>query len=518
MIPRLFVHFALIACLVFGEEAWAQGSRLGGINNSRLIPKIVPDEQVKMEGMSPDWVKTLIMAECRIETATREGTFDAAVKVLDHYAEMGVNGLWITPIWERGSLGNGYVNFGCDGIEPLMTGARDKEGSYRAVKRFVDEAHRRNIRVIFDIIVWGTHPDAPLVKDRPEFFNVKVTDEKVKALFNWKSEELKNWFTDAAVKFVEKTGADGFRVDLAPHTSGYFFKRVRDTLYQAGHKVAVMSEGTNERRDTFDFEQIGVTGWTEEPDYEHLDNYKEQNRRFGEHHDYFLKHNIVDAIQSGDGIGKASLQKQGSPFRFYVTNLLHHDDREPFVKGSRVRFAYTGIFTPFIPLWWIGEEWDNPRLMLKGQKTTGVMYFNTIDWALLEKGENRAFFEDAKKYIRIRRTYPEIFEYFPESTRDANIAKVTSLRDGQENSLQAYGRFRDGKAVLVVPNYEGGKPESTFEIQPRYADLGLSGAGQYVVTDLMSGRAVAYGTLDKLAKITTRIAAEHVGVYLVAPR
>jgi hypothetical protein len=33
------------------------------IDNSRLIPKFLPDNQVKMEGTSPDWVKTLIMAE-----------------------------------------------------------------------------------------------------------------------------------------------------------------------------------------------------------------------------------------------------------------------------------------------------------------------------------------------------------------------------------------------------------------------------------------------------------------------
>ena len=57
------------------------------INNAVLIPKYKPDAEVKMEGMSPDWVKTLIMAQFRIETATPEGMFASATKVLDHYAE-----------------------------------------------------------------------------------------------------------------------------------------------------------------------------------------------------------------------------------------------------------------------------------------------------------------------------------------------------------------------------------------------------------------------------------------------
>ncbi|HRK22627.1 MAG TPA: alpha-amylase family glycosyl hydrolase [Fimbriimonadaceae bacterium] len=491
------------------------------IDNSALIPKLQPDSEVLMEGLSPDWVKTLIMAEVRIESATPEGTFDAAVQVLDHYARMGVNGLWITPIWERGSIGNGYVNFGPYTIEPLLTGASDIEGSYEAVKRFVDEAHRRNIRVFFDAIVWGTHPEAELVQTHPEFFDMKTTAENnIKALFNWKSETVKEWYTEAMVRFVEKTGADGFRVDLAPHTSGYFFGQVREALYARGHKVAIFSESMNDRRETFDFEQTGVGGWNEEPDYANLSNLKDQHARFGKHHDYLLKRNIVDVVQGGEGIGKASLQRpgEGSPFRYYTTNLLTHDDREPFVQGNRVRFAYTGIFTPFIPIWWIGEEWDNPRKMMRNQKTTGVMYFNTIDWSLLEEPAHSAFHEDAKRYIRIRRSHPEIFEYFPEHTRDANIAKVSSLRDGQPNPLQAYARFRNGKALLIVPNYEASTAQSDFEIAPDYSLLGLDPARSYGVRDLMSDTLLASGSLAELAKFHSQIPAERVGIYLVSPK
>jgi glycosidase len=69
--------------------------------NSELIPAYVPDAQVAMEGMSPDWAKSLVIASLRIETATEAGTFDAATRLLDHYAEMGVNALWIAPIFDR---------------------------------------------------------------------------------------------------------------------------------------------------------------------------------------------------------------------------------------------------------------------------------------------------------------------------------------------------------------------------------------------------------------------------------
>ena len=95
----LAAGFSVISSSLLAAEE--QTGKVGKpiVNNASLIPPYKPDAEVKMEGLSPDWVKTLIMAQFRIETATPEGTFASATKVLDHYAEMGVNGLWINPVY-----------------------------------------------------------------------------------------------------------------------------------------------------------------------------------------------------------------------------------------------------------------------------------------------------------------------------------------------------------------------------------------------------------------------------------
>ena len=54
------------------------------IDNSKLVPKWVPDEEVKLENGTPEWTKGLIIMQCRISNATPEGTLQSAVKVLDH--------------------------------------------------------------------------------------------------------------------------------------------------------------------------------------------------------------------------------------------------------------------------------------------------------------------------------------------------------------------------------------------------------------------------------------------------
>ena len=139
------------------------------------------------------------------------------------------------------------------------------------------------------------------------------------------------------------------------------------------------------------------------------------------------------------------------------------------------------------------------------------MYFNKIDWDALEKPENRAFFEDVKRYIGLRRDYADVFEVFPDSTREANIEKVTSVYDKHDNLLQAYARFIPGRAVIIVPNSE--TEAKTITVMPDYAQIGLAGDGPLTFTDLYSGEAAA--PAGRPVTFTVEVRARDVGVYLL---
>jgi len=511
--------FSWIIAPVFCFSAFCPAAQ---INNSALIPAIVPHEGVRMEGLSPDWVKSLIIAEFRIETATEEGTFDAAIPLLDHYAEMGVNALWIGPIYDRkttGGYNNGYKNFGPHTVYPKLTGTTCVEESYKVIRRFVDAAHERNIRIILDIISWGVALDAPLIEEQPDFW-IRLKDGPYRVaydgyLYDWTKPEVREWFKNQAVRLIEETNADGYRVDLAPDTSGYHFKETRDALYRRGRKIVVFSEMPSEPRDTFDFAQMGVNGWTEPPNYADKETFASQKKRFGSMHDssFFFRTNLVDAVKTGAGIGRPQLQQQGEGglFRFYAASPLFHDGYNPFVQGNIVRFGYIAL-SPFIPIWWIGEEWNNPKNVRRG---TGVMYFNQIDWDAKSVPENSAFFEEVKKVLRVRRMFPEIFEYFAESLRDANIAKINSTRDGKPNPLQAYMRYAKDKAVLVVPNDEGKPARSSYRISTVSDKWGQDRAGCIRLTDLMTGEVIATTAWRDLPEFEASIAANRLGLYLI---
>ena len=144
-----------------------------GIDNSDLIPAILPDSEVRLEAVpgrspaSPDWVKSLIIVEVNVETASPTGNFSGMEKVLDHLAETGVNGIWLTPINE----GVQYGNNGVHTLNRALTNRDKAEERWAVVKQFVDAAHRRNIRVFVDVVSWGVTKTAPLYKEKPEWFS-----------------------------------------------------------------------------------------------------------------------------------------------------------------------------------------------------------------------------------------------------------------------------------------------------------------------------------------------------------
>lgn len=458
------------------------------IDNSALTPRYLPDDQVNMEGWHPDWVKSLILAQLRVESATEEGTFQAAVRVLDHYQKMGVNAVWLTPIQDKGQTGNGYSNMGLHTVNPRLTGKDSYEESWQVVKWFVDEAHRRNIRVYIDLIVWGTVKESPLVAEHPDWYKgfLNVWDGYK---WNWYSESLREWFCDWAVKIVMETGIDGYRVDLEPFVTGHaMFAGLRKRLLSMGRKISIFAECTSERDEAYDFDEQ-ITN--EDPE------------RWNMHTMFTERLNIVDAVRNGWGHGTIYAQERdmGGRARFYCLCLSCHDNPRPCILGNRVTAGYGAVLAPYIPLWFIGDDWINPL------EPGRAMFNNVIRWDLLEQPENRAVHEDFKKLIRIRRQYPAIFDCFPDNHRDSNIAKVES-----NCGLQAYARYADGRAVLVLPNYADSPLEAQAAFDP--TALGMNPADGYALKELfLDEQPVKTGA----SSFTTVIPPQSLAVILVEP-
>ncbi len=457
------------------------------MNNELFVkaPKWVPDEEVKMEGWHPDWVKNIVLVEMRVESATPEGTFESAIRVLDHYAEMGVSAMWLTPIYDKGTSGNGYGNIGIHSVNPALTGKDSYEESWKVVKWFVDEAHKRNIRIFLDAIVWGTVKESPIFKEHPDWYSGEL-EVWGGYKWNWHSEGLREWFADWMVKIAVETGIDGYRVDLEPFVTGHqYIAGIRKRLLDMGRKIAIIAECTSERDMAYDFDEQ-ITN--EDPE------------RWNMHTMFTERLNIVDSIRSGDGHGTIYTQDRGlgGMSRFYCLCLSCHDNPRPCILGDRLRVGYQAIFAPYIPLWFVGEDWMNPL------EPGCVLFNNVIRWDLLEQPEHRAFYDAMKNMMRVKRAYPDIFDYAPENHRETNICKVESNCD-----LQAYARFMDNHGVLVLPNNSEEAKEITAVIP--FDDMKLT---EDNVTEI---KEILYGFDCKIegSKITVKVNPKDMAVVLI---
>lgn len=448
--------------------------------------------------MTPAWLDTAVMVELRIDMASIGGTFKESYDLIDFYAEAGVNVLWLAPVYERGAGGNGYGNIGLHRIEPWLTGTQDQEEGWNELKKFVDYAHSKGVYILLDIITWGTMYASPLIEEHPDWYSGEAWGN---AAFNWNNPEFKEWFISNAVANIEKTGADGYRCDCEPFTAGYaVYTEIRKRLNDKGIYPLIMSEEGGHRQAAFDCEQDGVLKYS---DMTRGQLYQNPVNFFV---DGYL--DIVDATQTGRGLGGptfVSNRRLMGTFRYYTNCITNHDYQARNVNGNRLKIGYAAIYAPYIPLWYMGDEFGVTM------DYKAVLYDIKVDYSAVgAKDDQTLFFEDVKQMIAIRRENPDLFAYWPLNHRDTNIAEVKA--EGL-SVLQNYCRYAGNRMVIVLGNNEADnlglcKVEIPFDkLDKAYAN--------YKVTDLLTGQVVAVGRAETVNNFSAIVPYQYCGVYMV---
>ncbi|MBQ3507117.1 MAG: hypothetical protein IJA91_01090, partial [Clostridia bacterium] len=474
------------------------------IDNSALLSYEGGDKTVLApsdedgELMTPAWLDSAVMVELRIDTASIGGTFKDSYDLIDFYAEAGVNVLWLSPVYERGAGGNGYGNIGPHRIEPWLTGTQDQEAGWNELKKFVDYAHSKGVYVLLDIITWGTMYASPLIEEHPDWYSGEAWGN---AAFNWRNAEFKEWFITNAVANIEKTGADGYRCDCEPFTAGYkVYTEIRQRLNEKGIYPIIMSEEGGQRQAAFDCEQDGVLKYA---DMTRGQLYQNPVNFFV---DGYL--NIVDATNTGRGLGGptfANDRRRMGTFRYYTNCITNHDYQERNVNGNRLKIGYAAIYAPYIPLWYMGDEFGVTM------DRRAVLYDVSVDYgAVGTKDDQTLFFEDVKQMIAIRRNNPDLFAQWPLNHRDANIEEVKA--EGL-TVLQNYCRYAGNKMVIVLGNNEEGN-DGICKVAIPFDKLDKA-YNNYKVTDLLTGQVIAVGRAETVNNFSAIVPYEYCGVYMV---
>ncbi|MRR30824.1 DUF3459 domain-containing protein, partial [bacterium] len=162
------------------------------------------------------------------------GTLNGITAKLDYLKELGINCLWLTPIFPSPSY-HGYDATSFFEINPRL-------GTKEDFRKLVDEAHTRNIRILMDFVPNHWSNEHPTFEDAQEFPNSTYREwytfhkwpNDYKTFFgvrnlpqiNLRHPEARNHVLEAA-KYWLDFGVDGFRVDYCIGPSPDFYAEFR---------------------------------------------------------------------------------------------------------------------------------------------------------------------------------------------------------------------------------------------------------------------------------------------------
>ena len=136
----------------------------------RLIPPSASeaDPSNPSTRKSPDWLRSAVVYEIFPRNFSKEGDFNAITARLDELKDLGVDVLWLMPIhpigekMKKGSIGSPFAVRDFYAINPDY-------GTTNDFKRLIDEAHKRDMKVIMDIVAGQTAWDSVLM-EHPDFY------------------------------------------------------------------------------------------------------------------------------------------------------------------------------------------------------------------------------------------------------------------------------------------------------------------------------------------------------------
>ncbi|KOO50682.1 glycoside hydrolase family 13 protein [Priestia koreensis] len=176
---------------------------------------------------------------------------------LDHLVELGITGLYLTPIFKA------YSNHKYDTIDYMEIDPQfgDKE----TFKKFVDTCHKKGIKVMLDAVFnhsgfyfppfqdvlkngeksryknWFYIKDFPVkTKPKPNYATFAFTEEMPK--LNTSNAELREYLLEVGRYWVREFNIDGWRLDVANEVSHDFWREFRKEVRAIKSDVYILGE------------------------------------------------------------------------------------------------------------------------------------------------------------------------------------------------------------------------------------------------------------------------------------
>jgi glycosidase len=403
------------------------------------------------------------------------GDLEGLTQQLGELEALGVTALWITPVVDNIDsfvTGAGFPDWAYHGYwADDFTKLDPRFGTEAELKQLVDEAHRRGIRVLLDVVYNHAGYNSRYMLD-PKTKGWLRSNENgtcgndditscVAGLPDFRTElpEVRDYLIDAHLSLAKRVGLDGFRLDTVKHVTHDFWQEHRRRLNEElGESFFLLGEvwgGDAQSLDPwfehdemdagFDFSfQGSALGWLQGRGRTvAFDRYLKQREKVRD--GYLLSHFL-----SSHDVRGALDQLEG--------------DKELFRLAALLQFTSAGL-----PMIYYGEEVGRPGGDWPDNRSD--MPWGAQDIAPgAGKPRDEALRDDYRKLIAIRKAHPAL-------SRGVHTALSTN------GDLLVYSQKHEDDEVLVVVNRGAEAAELNVKLP----------AGWTTATDAWGGAAITVG-------------------------
>ena len=195
------------------------------------------------------WIYDTVVYEMNIRQYTPEGTFAAAQAQLPRLERLGVDIIWLMPIYpigekeRKGTLGSYYAVRDYCAVNPEF-------GTMEDFESFLAAAKARGFRVILDWVANHTSPDAVWIDSEPADWYERDSLGNTVVQYDWTDIAALNYGNPAvwdaqekAMRFWMEKGIDGFRCDMACEVPFEFWTKTISSLRADWPQMYMLAEG-----------------------------------------------------------------------------------------------------------------------------------------------------------------------------------------------------------------------------------------------------------------------------------
>ncbi len=208
--------------------------------------------QLVVDSFNVPEVADVVLYQVNPRVFAPSNSLQAVIARLDSIEDLGVNMLWIMPIYpigEEKSKNSPYSVKDYKAVAPEF-------GTVDDLRMLVGSCHERGIGVILDWVANHTAWDNVWLKQHPDWYthdsvgNIIFppgTDWTDVADLNYDNKDMRAAMIDAMRFWVDSVGVDGFRCDVADQVPVDFWKECISNLRQAAkpRDLIMLAEGSN---------------------------------------------------------------------------------------------------------------------------------------------------------------------------------------------------------------------------------------------------------------------------------